>query len=223
MPLGYEGFAVIALALGCTVESGLAQTPPRRAKPSDTLEVPMRTPADPYRMGPPRPEWKGSAFVTEARLVFEFPALEPDNVGCAGVDSLPSPARRRYYWLATATYADSHYPSNHFQQVALNFMLAPAVAPTRARLDSVFAATHIEVAEAGGEPPMNVGTVTPERSRATLEQAAIAGRAAWRTRVVVEGKAAVQAFLSAGADSVSLSWCQRDQWLTFMAVPLERR
>jgi hypothetical protein len=161
--------------------------------------------------------------VTGTTLMFEFPALEPDNVGCAGVDSLPPPPRRRYYWLATATYPDSHYPRNHFQHVALAFPLAPLVAPTRARLDSVFAATPVEVAEAEGEPPMTVRTVTPERSRASLERTAVAGRSAWRTRVVVEGKAAVRAFLSAGADSVSLSWCQRDQWLTYLMVPLEHK
>ena len=221
MPLRYEVLALIALALSCSAPRGHAQTPLPRRQLRDTLEVPMRTPADPYRMGPPRSEWRGRASVTDTTLVFEFPALEPDNVGCAGVDSLPPPARRRYYWLATARYPGSHYPRNHFQQVSLAFSLAPAVAPTRARLDSMFAATRVQVAEAGGEPPMTVRTVMPERSRASLERTAIAGRVAWITRVVVEGEAAVRAFLSAGADSVSLNWCQRDQWLTYIAVPLE--
>jgi hypothetical protein len=70
---------------------------------------------------------------------------------------------------------------------------------------------------------MTVRTVAPERSRATLEPTVVAGRTAWRTRVVVEGQAAVRAFLSAGADSVSLRWCQRDQWPTSLQVPLERK
>jgi hypothetical protein len=223
MPLQYEVAALIVLALGCTAPRGPAQTPVPRGPLRDTLEVPMRTPAEPNRIGPPRPEWTGRASVIGTTLVFEFPALEPDNVGCAGIDSLPFPAGRRYYWLATATYPDSHYPRNHFQQVALAFSLAPLVAPTWPRLDSVFAATRVQVAEAGGDPPMIVRTVTPERSSASLERTAVAGRSAWRIRVVVEGGAAVRAFLSAGADSVSLSWCQRDQWLTYLLVPLERK
>lgn len=223
MALKYESVTLIALALGCSAPRGLAQTPLPRGQSRDTLEVPMRTPAEPYRMGPPGPEWRGRATLTGATLVFEFPALEPDNVGCAAVDSLPPPARRRYYWLATATYPDSHYPRNHFQQVALDFSLPPAVGPTRPRLDSVFAATRVQVAESEGEPPMTVRTVMPDRSRASIERTVVAGRSAWLIRVVVEGDEAVRAFLSAGADSVSLSWCQRDQWLTFIAVPLERK
>ena len=183
----------------------------------------MRSPDDPYRIGPPRPEWTGRAAVTGTTLVFEFPAIEPDNVGCAGVDSLPLPAHRRYYWLATADYPGAHYPRNHFQQVALDFTLAPEVAPTRARLDSAFAAQRVQVAEAAGEPPMSVHTASPERARAILEPIVTAGKCEWRVRVVVEGRDAVQAFLASGADSVSLGWCQRDQWLTYLSVPLEGR
>jgi hypothetical protein len=223
MSFTYTIATLIPVTLGFVGAPGLAQPPARRGQLPDSLEVRMHAPAEPYRIGPPRPEWTGRAIVSGTTLVFEFPALEPDNVGCAGVDSLPPPARRRYYWLATADYPDSHYPRNHFQQVALAFTLAPGVAPTRTRLDSAFAAARVHVAEAAGEPPMTVRTVTPARSRATLEPTVVAGRTAWRTRVVLEGQDAVRAFLSASAGSVSLGWCQRDQWLTFLHVPLERK
>jgi hypothetical protein len=223
MPFGCTFVTLIALTLGCVGSPLLAQPPARRGQSRDSLEARMRAPAEPYRMGPARPEWTGRAFVSGTTLVFEFPALEPNNVGCAAVDAVPPPARRQYYWLASADYPDSRYPRNHFQQVALSFTLAPSVAPTRTRLDSSFAAARVHVDEAAGEPPMTVRTVAPERSRATLERTAVAGRTAWRTRVVVEGQSAVRAFLSAGADSVSLGWCQRDQWLTSLHVPLERK
>lgn len=216
---------LVAVSLGCigAPDWALAQPPARRGKSTDTVEVRMRVPADPYRLGPPRPEWTGRALLSGTTLVFEFPALEPDNIGCAAVDSLPPPARRRYYWLATAAYPGSRYPDHHFQQVALDFTLAPRVSPIRARLDSAFAAVRIDVAEAAGEPPVTRRTVSPEHASASLEAIIVEGRPAWRVRVVVKGRDAVRAFLSAGTDSVSLGWCQRDQWLTFLRVPLDRK
>lgn len=222
MHLRYPVAPLFALALGCST-AGSREIPAPGSPHSDTLAVTMRSPDDPYRIGPPRPEWTGRVAVTGAMLVFEFPAIDPDNVGCAGVDSLPLPARRRYYWIATADYPGADYQRNHFQQVALDFTLAPAVAPTRARLDSAFAAQRVQVAEAAGEPPMLVHTVRPERARAILEPTVTAGKSEWRVRVVVEGRDAVQAFLASGAASVSLGWCQRDQWLTYLVVPLEGR
>jgi hypothetical protein len=39
----------------------------------------------------------------------------------------------------------------------------------------------------------------------------------------IHGKEAVAAFLSPKVDSVSLLWCQRDQVLSFVIVPLQRR
>lgn len=214
---------LVAVTLACIGAPGWAQAPARRGQPPDSIDVRMRAPVDPYRIGPPRPEWMGRAFASGTTLVFEFPALAPDNIGCAGVDSLPPPARRRYYWLATATYPGSRYPRNHFQQVALDFTLAPRASPTRARIDSAFAAARVDVTEAAGEPPMTVRTVSPERASASLEATIVEGQPAWRARVVVEGRDALRAFLSAGTDSVSLGWCQRDQWLTFLKVPLERK
>jgi hypothetical protein len=208
--------------LGCSAVASRQTAALSRPDP-DTLALTMRSPDDPYRMGPSRPEWKGRAAVTDTTLMFEFPTIEADNVGCADVDSLPLPAHRRYYWLAAADYPGARYPHNHFQLVALDFALAPEVAPTRVRLDSAFAAQRIPVVEAAGEPPMRIRTVMPERSRAILERTVTAGKNAWCVRVAVEGRDAVRAFLATGADSISLGWCQRDQWLTYLVVPLEGR
>lgn len=70
---------------------------------------------------------------------------------------------------------------------------------------------------------MTVHITQPDRSRVTRQAVELEGRAAWRVRLVVEGRAVVAAFLAPGADSAGLGWCQRDQWLTALDVPLEGR
>lgn len=192
-------------------------------EPLDTLALVMRQPSDPYRFGPAHPEWAGRAVATATRLEFVFPAVAADNVGCAAVDTLSGRAERRYHWTATADFPDAQYPYNHFMDVSAHFWLDPEALPTPGRLDSAFAATRVLVGEYAGEPPMMIRQTAPARTRVRREATALDGRSAWRVRIVVEGRAAAAAFLAAGADSVNLLWCQRDQWLTGIHVPLERR
>ncbi len=89
LPLRYSSAPLSLLALGCGPPAA-GETPSPRTPSPDTLEVTMRAPAEPYRMGPQRPEWTGRAVVTGTTLEFDFPAVEADNVGCAAVDSLAS-------------------------------------------------------------------------------------------------------------------------------------
>lgn len=165
----------------------------------------------------------GRAILRATTLEFNFPAISPDNIGCALIDGSPGPLRRRYYWLATAEYPGVRYPNNHFRQVGIYFDLPPNLAPTKPRLDSAFAAQRVQVSEAAGEPPMQLWTVQPERTRSSLEPAPVGDGMMWRVHLVIDGKEAVGAFLAAHADSIALGWCQRDRSLSFLRVPLERR
>jgi hypothetical protein len=186
---------------------------------ADTSTLLMRVPGGP---APRDSSWKGRALATATRLEIAFPVIAANNVGCAAVDSFPQP-QRRYYWSASADYPGAGYPNNHFQQVVLDFGLRPNVLPTAARLDSAIRATPLVVAEAGGEPPMRLHSVRLPPGSAHLESAVIAGQRAWLVRFTVTDPAALRAFRATGADSVSLGWCQRDQWLTFLHVRLERQ
>lgn len=215
--------AVILLTLGCRSAHATRNSEWPSSATSDTINLQMRAPRDPFRMGPTRPEWTGTATLTAMKLEFEFPGIEADNVGCAAVDSVPRFRSRQYYWLATAQYPNSNYPNNHFQQVAVRFTLGSEVLPTRPRLDSALAAQRVVVREAAGEPPMDVRRVVSNDARAVLTQKVLAGETLFHVRLIVEDPAAVKAFLSPTADSVSLSWCQRDQWLTHLTVALERK
>jgi hypothetical protein len=154
-------------------------------------------------------------------LEFDFPAIAPANVGCR-LDDSPRPASRRYYWLATAQYPGIHYPDNHFQQTGVSFNLPPSAPATLQRLDSAIAAQQILVNEAGGEPPMTLKSTRPARTRVTIEPIAVGAAQFWRVHLLVEGRDAVEAFLRPHADSVSLGWCQRDGFMTYRDVPLER-
>ena len=188
----------------------------------------MRAPDNVYHLGHPDPGWSGRAVVTGNRLDIDYPVIAANNVGCAKVDSIEVEPTRRYYWLATAGYPGSRYPDNHFIQVALDFTLSPAALPTRAKLDSAFKAGGVVVREAAGEPPFIGRTVRPERATVILSPELLpdsaGGERAWRLRVSIEGAEAIGAMLEAKADSLSLGWCQRDQWLTTtITVPLERR
>jgi hypothetical protein len=153
-----------------------------------------------------------------------FPAVAADNVGCALLNPpAERPARRRYYWLATAQYPGVRYPNNHFQQVGINVELPPEVVPTKARLDSALRASRVRVSEGAGEPPMQVGAVIPERVRTEIDTLTVDGQRMLRVHLAIDGKEAVRAFLAARTDTISLGWCQRDRSLTFLAVPLDRR
>jgi hypothetical protein len=180
----------------------------------------MRVPGKPYIMGRADPTWTGRAVVTGDRLELEFPAIAPNNVGCGQVDTLGTTPRRRYYWLASASYPDSRYPNNHFQQVALDVSLPPSTVPTKARLERLLRNDSVDVLELAGEPPMIVNTVRPDSASVRLVPTLLKGEHAWRIQVTVLG-AAVNAFLAAKDDTISLGWCQRDQWLTFIRVPLQ--
>src|SRR4051794_39919119 len=82
----------------------------------------MRIPRAPYEMGPRHSAWAGHAILSASQLEVEFPQIAVDNVGCGDIDSLPRP-HRRYYWMATLRYPDSHYPNNHFRSASLEVAL----------------------------------------------------------------------------------------------------
>lgn len=188
-----------------------------------TNALTMRIPDTLFRIGPADPTWFGRAVITGNTLELEFPAIAANNVGCADVDSTEGAPRRRYYWLATARYPGSRYPDNHYEQVALDFFLAPSAVPTQSRLDSAIRAAGIVVREAAGEPPMIGRMITPDRVNGMLIEAAVYGERAWRLKVSLESASGIAVLLSTRADSLSLGWCQRSQWLTTITVPLERR
>lgn len=217
-------FLLASLSLASCGGASTSRSAPSREEATlpDSSRLTMRAPAKLHAMGPSDSAWRGRALVVRDRLEIVFPAVAFDNVGCAAVDSSTVPHRRRYYWLATARYPDSHYPNNHFQQVALDFELPADLLPTRTRLDSALASRGPVVVEAAGEPAMHVRRLEPSRAVTTLSIETHGGERGWKVRTVIQDGAAVTMFLAARADSVTLSWCQRSQWLTYLMVPLER-
>jgi len=170
------------------------------------------------------PASSGYARVRGTTLDVVFPAIAADRVGCALLNpSAELPARRRYYWLATAWYPGARYPNNHFQQVGINVELPPDAVPTKARLDSAVRVSRVRVSESAGEPPMQVGAVMPERVRTEIDTLTVNGQRMLRVHLAIDGQDAVRAFLAARTDTINLDWCQRDRSLTFLAVPLDRR
>jgi hypothetical protein len=145
-----------------------------------------------------------------------FPPLALSETGCSYIDSTgPTAGRRRIFWMASSTFADSKYPMNHFMSAFVNFYLPQSAEITRERLDSALAVERFAVDESAGEPPMTRQVYSPDGSRAEL--------AGSQMHFTIHGKEAVAAFLSPKVDSVSLLWCQRDQVLSFVIVPLQRR
>jgi hypothetical protein len=156
-----------------------------------------------------------SVVVSRDRLDVRFPAIALGNTGCMETNKLPSGATGRWYeWQATADFPDRKYPNNHFMSVLLFFGLPEDTPLTAARLDSAIAATPITVDEAQGEPPMTARQWKPARAWARREGG--------RLHLHVEGSDAVHAFLSTGADSASVLWCQRDESMSFVQARLQR-
>lgn len=182
----------------------------------------MVLPEKPYLIGHPDPTWTGRAVVNGDRMDLEFPVIAANNIGCGHVDTLGITRRRRYYWIASTSYPESRYPNNHFQQIALDVGLPPAMLPTRARLEYFLRSDSVVVREAAGEPPMITNTLRPDSARVLLQPTVLQGEPAWRMRISISG-AAVNAFLATREDTVSLLWCQRSQWLTYIRVPLQRQ
>jgi hypothetical protein len=140
------------------------------------------------RVGTQLPAAIGYARVQGTTLDVVFPAVAADNVGCALLNPpAERPARRRYYWLATAQYPGVRYPDNHFQQVGINVELPPEVVPTKARLDSAFRASRVRVSEGAGEPPMQVGAVIPERVRTEIDTLTVDGQRMLRVHLAMDG------------------------------------
>jgi hypothetical protein len=181
----------------------------------------MVVPEKPYISGRTDPTWSGRVVVNGDRMEIEFPAIAANNIGCGHVDTLGTTPRRRYYWLASASYPGSRYPNNHFQQVALDVSLPPAALPTKGRLDNLLDNDSVVVRELAGEPPMIASSVRPDSADVILVPTVLKGERAWRLQIAIRG-AAVNAFLAAEDDTIALSWCQRDQWLTSIRVPVQR-
>ena len=208
----------LAVVVAACASGGSHGEPPDAATP-----LVMRRPDSLHGPGRPDAHWRGSAAATAAGLEFVFPPIEADNVGCAATDSLPGTQGDRYWWSAAAWHPDSRYPRNEFRDVRIDFSLPHGVLPTPARMDSALKAAPVTVAIVRGEPPMPVDAVRADRVVRRWRRVAVEGRTAYRLHLVVEGRAARDAFLAAQADSVSLGWCQRDRWLTSITVPLRRR
>jgi len=156
-----------------------------------------------------------SVVVARDRIDVRFPAIALDNTGCMESTRLPSGATGRWYeWQVVADFADRTYPNNHFMSVLLFFGLPEGVPLTAARLDSAITATPITVDEARGEPPSTARQWKPTRSWARRERD--------RVHLHVEGADAVRAFTSTRADSVSVLWCQRDESMSYVRMPLRR-
>jgi hypothetical protein len=165
---------------------------------------------------PPAPPLRGaSATLAATRLRIAFPRIPLDSLGCSGLETPPGGTlARRYYFLASSHFPSSRYPDNHFMITGVDAYLPPNAASTPARLDSLLRVSEVTVDEAAGEPPMYVRRTTPTFAVAHYDG----------TRVVVEiaGEAAVRAFFAAGADSVSLGWCERGVSLSSASVPVRR-
>lgn len=164
----------------------------------------------------PRPPLRGaSASFTTTRLRVAFPRIPLDSLGCGTLDSMPGEGTvRRFYFLASNRFPSSRYPDNHFMITGVNAYVSPTMKITSARLDSVLHVSELTVDEAAGEPPMNVRLIMPTFAVARYDG----------IRVVIDiaGEEAVKAFLAAGRESVSLSWCERGTTLSFLSVPLRR-
>lgn len=164
----------------------------------------------------PPPALRGaSASFTATRLRVAFPRIPLDSLGCGTLDSIPGegPARR-YYFLASNSFPSSRYPDNHFMITGVNAYVPPTMKITSARLDSILHVSELTVDEAAGEPPMNV--------RRTAPIFAVARYDGMRVVIDIAGEGTVKAFLAAGRDSVSLSWCERGMTLSYLSVPLQR-
>lgn len=92
-----------------------------------------------------------------------------------------------------------------------------------AQLERALAAESLVVIETSGEPPMERRVVRPTTGRASLMNGP---RATTNTfayvRLSIKADAAIRAFMSAQADSVTLGWCQSGTLAPFVSVPLER-
>jgi hypothetical protein len=165
---------------------------------------------------PARRPAKANASVGADWLDVHFPSLPLANTGCGNVDVMPDGKRVRWYqWHVTAQFPEARYPNNHFMAVYVFFGLPDTVALTDRRLDSALAATSITVDEAIGEPAIGGSKLKPERAWARREPGGLHLR--------VEGRDAVTAFLRARTDSVAIGWCQRDDQLSFVNVPLKKQ
>ena len=157
-----------------------------------------------------------SASVGADWLDVHFPWIARANTGCGNVDVMPDGKRVRWYqWHVTAQFPDAKYPNNHFMAVYVFFGLPDTVALTDRRLDSALAATPITVDEAIGEPAIGGSKMKPERAWARREPGGLHLR--------VEGRDAIKSFMRARADSVAIGWCQRDEMVSSVNVPLKKR
>jgi hypothetical protein len=153
---------------------------------------------------------------SRARLEVTFPVLPLAESGCRFVAHVPGVTGRSYEWRAWANFREPRYPENHFFQLAFEFHFPDEIALTEARFDSIVAVTPIRVAELHGEPPI-FGPDFP------LDQASL-HRGLDRLTLLVQGREAVDALLRTRADSLAVSWCERNQWPpTIRVVRLDRQ
>jgi hypothetical protein len=156
-----------------------------------------------------------------------FPRIPIDSLGCAKLDSLPElGVVRRYYFLVSNDFPSSGnadngvilpgkgviLPDSHFMVTGVSEWVSPSTFVTRSRLDSLLGASELTVNEAGGEPPMTMQRIKPADAQARFEDGHVV--------VEIAGRDAVGAFVSAGRDSVRLSWCERGDFMSSLFVPL---
>ena len=164
----------------------------------------------------PRRAVTAEASVGADWLDVRFPKIALANTGCGYTEVQSDGLRQRWYqWQVIADFGDRAYPNNHFMAIDVLFRLPDSLPLTDGLLDSALAATRITVDEAAGEPPMTGRQTQPARAWARRE--------AGRLHMRVEGRAAIESFKRARADSVTVGWCQRDESLSFVRVPLRKR
>lgn len=158
--------------------------------------------------------WDVSFAITKREIEVQFPEVPLALIGCPYPDSVRGFPERGYQWQATTRFDDAHPEgaSSHFMFAGAYFRLPVALELTRERLDSALAAATITVDEAGGEPPMRIGSMTPRRSSLRM----VAGRVV----LSIEDPKAVRAFRRTGAPEVTIFWCQRDIRMNFAHRPI---
>jgi hypothetical protein len=156
------------------------------------------------------------AIVVNSMLDVLFPPLELKSLGCFyGQPLLDDGPSRRYVWSVVSRFVISAPGDDHFMRILVSFDLPKEVELTPARLDSALATLLIDVEENVAEPLRTTRRIAPTRASATLDSG--------RLKVHLEGEQAVQAFLSARSDSLSLGWCQRGGARPNITIPIERR
>lgn len=156
------------------------------------------------------------AIVVNSMLDVLFPPLDLNSLGCYyGGSVLDDRPTRRYLWSVSARFPNPAPYMDHFMRILVSFELPKGVQLTPARLDSALATVRLDVDEEIAEPLRTKRSIAPVHASAALSNG--------RLNVHLDGKEAVDTFLSARSDSLSVGWCQLDGAHPLLHVPIDRR